>query len=197
MRKIHLHKVFEVCLRHRRVLNWTLSDVPFLEVPVHVYPEITCYYPTLQNGSWKCTWEVISERQWFSTGGDFTPLGAFGNVGWHLGLSQMEGTVLLARDAAEHPIMHRKPCTTKNYPDQDVKGWPSPRVYSLENCCPHRKPDLLQWAGSKAKLGAPAPYLPSCTVREDGRRRPVLRMAPPRLVARSWREGMEHGNEEL
>ena len=36
-------------------------------------------------------------------------------------------------------------------------GWPSPRVYRVENCCPHRNPDLLQWAGSKAKLGAPAP----------------------------------------
>ena len=32
----------------------------------------------------------------------------------------MEGTELLARDAAKHPIMHRKPRITENSPDQDV-----------------------------------------------------------------------------
>lgn len=32
----------------------------------------------------------------------------------------MEQEVLLAGEAAKHPTMHRRPLTTKNYPDQDV-----------------------------------------------------------------------------
>lgn len=57
--------------------------------------------------------EILSERYWFSVGGNISPLGAFGNVWRHFELSQVEGAVLLARDAAKHLIMHRKPLHNK------------------------------------------------------------------------------------
>ena len=106
-----------------------------------------------------------------------------------LGFSQVEGEMLLARDAAKHPMMHRQPPTTKNYPAQDVRRLRNlgvrklgdyqahlpHRFYRVENCSSERNTDVFQVervVGLNQVLGPH--YPPSFILREGGKRRRKL-----------------------
>lgn len=112
----------------------------------------------------------------------------------------MEGTELLARDATKHLIVHRKPRITENSPDQDV---------NIERKLTHFFPRFLngKTAGHTEiqacsrkldKPGALTPLFPQLHSQERWRKKTGPEDGPPpRLVARSGKEGMKHGDEDF
>lgn len=58
--------------------------------------------------------------QWFSTMGDFVSKHSFGNIWRHFLIVTTWELLLVSRDVAKQPTMHRKAPITKDYPVQNV-----------------------------------------------------------------------------
>ena len=83
-------------------------------------------YPTYANYELEGFWALDPSISQFSTGGDFTFQGTYGNVWKVFGfLSGVSGSAIVwvkTRDAVERSTMHRTALTAKNYPAQNVNS---------------------------------------------------------------------------